>query len=181
MQEVYRIIAKVMNTDLTVLIEGESGTGKELAARAIHQFGSAKDGKFVALDLAALPAAEINRQLFGEWRTGRRPPEGRHALPRRDRRSACRGADPAREILRDANGARLIASTRRNLGRMVEEGAFREDLYYRLNVVRLAMPPLRLRKEDIPELARAFLIRAQRQGLSAKNFDKSAIDSDHGL
>jgi two-component system nitrogen regulation response regulator GlnG len=80
------------------------------------------------------------------------------------------------KFLRDANGARLIASTRRNLGRMVEEGAFREDLYYRLNVVRLAMPPLRLRKEDIPELARAFLIRAQRQGLSAKNFDKSAID-----
>ena len=177
MQEVYRIIAKVMNTDLTVLIEGESGTGKELAARAIHQLGDAKDGKFVALDLAALPATEIDRQLFGSNgdsgavhqtggtlyldEIGDLPAEAQTQLVK---------------LMRDTSGARIIASTRRNLGRLVNEGKFREDLFYRLNVVRLTMPPLRLRKEDIPELAQAFMIRAQRQGLSAKNLDKSAID-----
>ena len=177
MQEVYRIIAKVMNTDLTVLIEGESGTGKELAARAIHQLGSAKTGKFVALDLAALPAAEINRQLFGaNGEPGAVHQKGGTLYLDEIGDLPAEAQTQLVKFLRDQTGARLIASTRRNLGRMVEEGAFREDLYYRLNVVRLAMPPLRLRKEDIPELARAFLIRAQRQGLSAKNFDKSAID-----
>jgi two-component system nitrogen regulation response regulator GlnG len=177
MQEVYRIIAKVMNTELTVLIEGESGTGKELAARAIHQLGAAKAGKFVALDLAALPASEINKELFGTGGEG-----GAVHLKGGTLYLDEIGDLPAEaqtqlvKLLRDSSGARLIASTRRNLGRLVEEGRFREDLYYRLNVVRLTMPPLRLRKEDIPELARAFLIRAQRQGLSAKILDKSAID-----
>ena len=177
MQEVYRLIAKVMNTDLTVLIEGESGTGKELAARAIHQLGHSRNGKFIGLDLAAMPAAEISRDLFGANGTdgavhvkggtlyldeiGDLPAEAQAQLVK---------------LLRDAGGARLIASTRRNLGKLVEEGKFREDLFYRLNVMRLAIPPLRHRKEDIPELARAFLIRAQRQGLAARTFEKPALD-----
>ncbi len=177
MQEVYRIIAKVMNTDLTVLIEGESGTGKELAARAIHQLGTAKNGKFMALDLAALPASEINRQLFGaNGEPGAVQQTGGTLYLDEIGDLPAEAQTQLVKFMRDAAGARLIASTRRNLGRLVEEGTFREDLYYRLNVVRLAMPALRLRKEDIPELARAFLIRAQRQGLSAKSFDKSAID-----
>ncbi|MFN7054097.1 sigma 54-interacting transcriptional regulator [Hyphomonas sp.] len=177
MQEVYRLIAKVMNTDLTVLIEGESGTGKELAARAIHQLGQSKNGRFIALDLAAMPPAEINRELFGTSgapgaahlkggtlyldEIGDLPAEAQAQLVK---------------LLREQGGARLIASTRRSLGRLVEEGKFREDLFYRLNVMRLTLPPLRQRKEDIPELARAFLIRAQRQGLAARTFDKSALD-----
>jgi two-component system nitrogen regulation response regulator GlnG len=177
MQDVYRVIARVMNTNLTVLIEGESGTGKELAARAIHQLGGAKAAKFIALDLASLPAADIERQLFGVHgeggaahltggtlyldEIGDLPGEAQTQLVK---------------LMRDASGARVIASTRRNLGKLVEEGSFREDLYYRLNVVRLVLPPLRARKEDIPELARALLVRSQKQGLAQKSIDKSAMD-----
>lgn len=171
MQEVYRIIARVMNTDLTVLIEGESGTGKELAARAIHQLGDASKGTFLALDLSSMPAKEVEKHLFGETGSncgtlyldeiGDLSPEAQTQLVK---------------LMRDNTSSRLIASSRRNLSELVEEGKFREDLYYRLNVVRISMPPLRDRKEDIPELARAFFIRAQRQGLSSKTLDKSAID-----
>lgn len=177
MQEVYRLIARVMNTDLTVLIEGESGTGKELAARAIHQLGHSRQGPFIALDLATMPASEVTRELFG--------PEGQGAAAGRKGGTLYLdeiGDLPAEaqaqlvKLLRESTASRLIVSTRRNLGRLVEEGRFREDLYYRLNVMRLAIPPLRQRKEDIPELARAFLIRAQRQGLAARNFEKSALD-----
>ncbi len=177
MQDVYRLITKVMNTDLTVLIEGESGTGKELAARAIHQLGHTKAGRFISIDLAAMPAPEITRELFGGNGV-----EGavhlRGSTLYLDEISDLPADAQAQlvKILREPMGARLIASTRKSLGRLVEEGRFREDLYYRLNVVRLTIPPLRMRKEDIPELARAFLIRAQRQGLAAKTFDKSALD-----
>ncbi len=177
MQEVYRLIAKVMNTDLTILIEGESGTGKELAARAIHQLGQFKNGRFITLDLATMPSAEINRELFGEAgqdgavhlrdctlyldEIADLPPEAQAQLVM---------------LLRDRAGARLIASTRRSLARLVEEGRFREDLFYRLNVMRITMPPLRHRKEDIPELARAFLIRAQRKGLPNRALERQALD-----
>ena len=177
MQEVYRLIAKVMNTDLTVLIEGESGTGKELAARAIHQLGHSKGGQFIALDLAAMPAAEVNRELFGtDGNGGAVHMKGGTLYLDEIGDLPAEAQAQLVKLLREPGGARLIVSTRRNLGRLVEEGKFREDLYYRLNVMRLAIPPLRQRKEDIPELARAFLIRAQRQGLAARTFDKSALD-----
>ncbi len=177
MQDVYRTVAKVMNTNLTVLIEGESGTGKELAARAIHQLGGAKSGTFMALDLAALPAAEINRELFGaDGQSGAARLAGGTLYLDEIGDLPGEAQTQLVKLLRDAQGARIIASTRRNLGKLVEAGGFREDLFYRLNVVRLPMPPLRARKEDIPELARAFLIRAQRQGAVQKSFDKSAIE-----
>ena len=177
MQEVYRIISRVMNTDLTVLIEGESGTGKELAARAIHQLGVGKDGVFKALDLAAMPTEQISKDLFGtpeapglafqEEATlyldeiGDLPAEAQTQLVK---------------LMREAGGARIIASTRQPLAKLVEDGEFREDLFYRINVVRIFMPPLRQRKEDIPELVRAFLLRAQRKGLAAKQIEPSAMD-----
>lgn len=177
MQEVYRLIAKVMNTDLTVLIEGESGTGKELAARAIHQLGHSKGGPFVALDLAAMSAAEVSRELFGaDGNAGAVNMKGGTLYLDEIGDLPAEAQAQLVKLLREPCGARLIVSTRRNLGRLVEEGKFREDLYYRLNVMRLSIPPLRQRKEDIPELARAFLIRAQRQGLAARTFDKSALD-----
>lgn len=174
MQEVYRIITRVMNTDLTVLIEGESGTGKELAARAIHQLGDSTEGPFVALDLSSVPATEVEKHLAG-------------TLDGENRRSGTLYLDEIGDLsvdaqtqmvnlMREQDSGRIIASSRRSLADLVEAGEFREDLYYRLNVVRIAMPPLRQRKEDIPELARAFFIRAQRQGLSSKTLDKSAID-----
>ncbi len=177
MQEVYRIIAKVMNTDLTVLIEGESGTGKELAARAIHQLGTSKAGRLVVLDLTTMSPADINRELFGaNGSDGAASLKGGTVYLDEIGDLPVEAQAQLVKLLRESGGARLIASTRRNLGRLVEAGKFREDLYYRLNVMRLVIPPLRLRKEDIPELARAFLIRAQRQGLASRTFDKPALD-----
>jgi len=177
MQEVYRIISRVMNTDLTVLIEGESGTGKELAARAIHQLGSGERGVFKALDLAAMPTEQISRDLFGTLEEpglafqedatlyldeiGDLPAEAQTQLVK---------------LMREAGGARIIASTRQPLAKLVDNGDFREDLFYRINVVRIFMPPLRQRKEDIPELVRAFLLRAQRKGLAAKQIEPAAMD-----
>ncbi|MEQ8559566.1 MAG: sigma 54-interacting transcriptional regulator [Henriciella sp.] len=177
MQEVYRIISRVMNTDLTVLIEGESGTGKELAARAIHQLGAGKDGVFKALDLAAMPTEQISRDLFGT------PEEPGLAFQEEATLYLDEIGDlPAEaqtqlvKLMREAGGARIIASTRQPLAKLVDEGKFREDLFYRINVVRIFMPPLRQRKEDIPELVRAFLLRAQRKGLAAKQIEPSAMD-----
>ena len=177
MQEVYRIITRVMNTDLTVLIEGESGTGKELAARAIHELGSQGKGEFYALDLAAMSTQQVNRDLFGNGdksgiayqsdatiyldEVGDLPAEAQTQLVK---------------LMREDGGARIIASTRQPLSSLIDSGAFREDLYYRINVVRIDMPPLRRRKDDIPELVRTFLIRAERRGLSEKQVDPAAMD-----
>ncbi len=177
MQEVYRIISRVMNTDLTVLIEGESGTGKELAAQAIHQLGVGKDGTFKALDLAAMPTEQISRDLFGT--------EDKPGLAFQKEATLYLdeiGDLPAEaqtqlvKLMREAGGARIIASTRQPLAKLVDEGKFREDLFYRINVVRVFMPPLRQRKEDIAELVRAFLLRAQRKGLAAKQIEPAAMD-----
>jgi len=177
MQEVYRIISRVMNTDLTVLIEGESGTGKELAAQAIHELGSDKNGPFKALDLAAMSTERVSRDLFGT------PDEPGLAFDKGATLYLDEIGDlPAEaqtqlvKLMREAGGARIIASTRKPLGTLVEEGRFREDLFYRINVVRIFMPPLRQKKEDIPELVRAFLIRAQRKGLPNKQLEQAAMD-----
>ncbi|MEO0983655.1 MAG: sigma-54 dependent transcriptional regulator [Pseudomonadota bacterium] len=177
MQDVYRIISRVMNTDLTVLIDGEAGTGKELAARAIHKLGDRSDRPFTALDLSTMEPDRVARELFGDDgaggsavqqgatvyldEVGDLTPEAQAQLVR---------------LMREVDDVRLIASTRRDLPALVEAGEFREDLYYRLNVVRLTMPPLRRRKQDIPELAKAFLIRAQRRGLPEKTFEPAAMD-----
>jgi two-component system nitrogen regulation response regulator GlnG len=191
MQSVYRIIARIMNNDLTVLIEGESGTGKDLAARAIHDLGKRKNGPFVVVTLAALQRDQIEAELFGTPRTdgGRRqgkvhdanggtlfldevgdmPLEAQTRLVRflQDGRFAQQG---------EALDVRIIASTKYDLRSLVDQGLFREDLYYRLNVVSLGLPPLRERKEDIPDLAAAFLVRAKKEGLPEKQLDKSAYD-----
>ena len=176
MQEVYRIITRVMQTKLTVLIEGESGTGKELAAKAIHQLGSDKGAPFRSLELSTMSDALLEKELslnadeFSEEDSsgtlyldeiGDLSPESQTRLV---------------QLMRETEHARIIASTRKNLGELVAAGSFREDLYYRLNVVRLRMPPLRERKEDIPELAKAFLVRAEGKGLMPKTLEPSALD-----
>lgn len=177
MQDVYRIISRVMNTDLTVLIEGESGTGKELAARAIHDLGENSAGPFHALDLGSLQSNRVSQELFGTEsqpgiaydktatiyldEVGDLSPEAQTQLVK---------------LMREEGGARIIASTRQPLSALVEAGDFREDLYYRMNVVRIDMPPLRRRKEDIAELIKAFLIRAETRGLAAKQISQSAMD-----
>lgn len=189
MQSVYRVISRVMNNDLTVLIEGESGTGKDLAARAIHQLGRRKKGPFVPVSLAALERDQIERELFGSFgedgtsgrvleadggtlfldEVGDMPIEAQTRLIRflQDGRFVGSG---------DTLDVRILASTKHDLRSLVDQGLFREDLYYRLNVVALSLPPLRDRKEDIPDLAGAFLVRAKKEGLPEKQLDKSAYD-----
>ena len=177
MQDVYRIISRVMNTDLTVLIEGESGTGKELAARAIHDLGQTRNGPFHSLDLATRPAQDVSVELFGsEDKPGIAfDSEATIYLDEVGDLSADAQTQLVK-LMREDGGARIIASTRQPLSALVEAGDFRADLYYRMNVVRIEMPALRRRKEDIPELVKAFLIRAEARGLSQKQIAQPAMD-----
>ncbi|CAM2851662.1 nitrogen regulation protein NR(I) [Komagataeibacter xylinus] len=180
MQDIYRIIARLTTSDLTVMITGESGTGKELVARALHDYGPRRAGPFVAINMAAIPRNLIESELFGHERgaftgatsrvagrfeqaaggtlfldeIGDMPPEAQTRLLRVLQDGAFTtvgGTVPIR-----AN-VRIIAATHRDLRQAIREGAFREDLYYRLNVVPMRLPPLRERVEDIPLLARHFL------------------------
>lgn len=177
MQDIYRTISRVMNTDLTVLIEGESGTGKELAARAIHDLGQMNEGNFYSLDLAMRSSNDIHAQLFGtEDAPGIAHEKTATIYLDEVGDLSAEAQTQLVKLMREDGGARIIASTRRPLSSLVESGAFREDLYYRMNVVRVDMPPLRRRKEDIPELVKAFLIRAELRGLAAKQISQGAMD-----
>ncbi len=180
MQDVYRVMARVAGTDLTVLIEGESGTGKERVARAIHDHGRRASGPFIAMSLAGAQSMQLERDLFG--------PQGKfsHAqggtlfledideLPA-DSQTRLAGLLHAEEP-GDRPDARLIVSSQRSLATLTRQGGFRQDLFYRLNVVVIRMPPLRERLEDIGDLARAFLVRAKREGLPEKSIDNAAIE-----
>ena len=190
MQEVYRTIARLVGADLTVLILGESGTGKELVARALHDMGRRKDGKFVVINLAATPRERVEAELFGRAdgdsgklveadggtlfldEIGDMPLDAVTRLLR-----VIDGSEPA---LNPKTGrrpnARLIAATNRDLRALIAQGLFREDLYFRLNVAPLRLPPLRDRTEDIPDLARSFLLRANREGLPSKTIDQAALE-----
>ncbi|NBU28078.1 MAG: response regulator [Caulobacteraceae bacterium] len=190
MQEVYRTIARLVGADLTVLILGESGTGKELVARALHDLGRRRDGKFVVINLAAVPRERVETELFGRGdgdmgklveadggtlfldEIGDMPLDAQSRLLR-----VIDGAEPAinPKTSRRPN-VRLIAATNRDLRGLIRQGLFREDLFFRLNVAPLRLPPLRDRVEDIPDLARSFLLRASREGLPAKTIDQSALD-----
>ncbi len=190
MQEVYRTIARLVGADLTVLITGESGTGKELVARALHDMGRRRDGKFVVINLAATPRERVESELFGKDESdqgklvdadggtlfldeiGDMPLDAQTRLLR-----VIDGSEPA---LNPKTGrrpnVRIIAATNRDLRALIQQGLFREDLFFRLNVAPLRIPPLRDRSEDIPDLARAFLLRANREGLPAKTIDANALD-----
>src|SRR5689334_9179352 len=192
MQDVYRTIARLVGADLTVLILGESGTGKELVARALHDMGRRKDGKFVVINLAAVPRERVETELFGRGdndndygklveadggtlfldEIGDMPLDAQTRLLR-----VIDGSEPA---LNPKTGrrpnVRIIAATNRDLRALIQQGLFREDLFFRLNVAPLRIPPLRDRAEDIPDLARAFLLRANREGLPAKTIDAGALE-----
>lgn len=177
MQNVYRIISRVMNTDLTVLIEGESGTGKEVAANAIHNLSSERTGTFHSIDLATMSADDINEKLFGkDGKSGLAHEAGSTLYLDEVGDLPLTSQTQLVKLLRENGGARIIASTRKPLSLLVDEGAFREDLYYRMNVVRLELPSLRIRKEDIPELVSTFLLRAEKRGLSRKKVETGAMD-----
>lgn len=190
MQDVYRTIARLVGADLIVLILGESGTGKELVARALHELGRRRDGKFVVINLAAVPRERVETELFGRGdgdlgklveadggtlfldEIGDMPLDAQTRLLR-----VIDGTEPA---LNPKTGrrpnVRVIAATNRDLRALIQQGLFREDLYFRLNVAPVRLPPLRDRAEDIPDLARAFLLRAAREGLPAKTIEAAALD-----
>lgn len=180
MQDVYRIMARVAGTDLTVLIEGESGAGKERVARAIHDHSRRAAQPFVSLSLAGLDAGQLDRDLFGadgafaRARGGTLFLEDVDELPS-DTQIRLAGLLHADEPAQRPN-VRLIAAAQRSLSGLMRQGAFRRDLFYRLNVVSLQLPPLRERIEDVGDLARAFLVRARREGLPEKTLDNSAIE-----
>jgi two-component system nitrogen regulation response regulator GlnG len=197
MQAVYRMITRVLRNDLTVLILGESGTGKELVAEAIHQLGQRKAGPFVAVNTAAIPGELIESELFGHEKgaftgavarhigkfeqaeggtlfldeIGDMPMQAQTRLLRALQSGTIRRVGGRDEI---SVNVRIVAATNRDLEPMIAAGTFREDLYYRLNVVPITLPPLRERADDIPALARHFLAQAAGEGLPRHSLDETA-------
>lgn len=199
MQAVYRMITRVLRNDLTVLILGESGTGKELVAEAIHQLGHRKSGPFVPVNTAAIPADLIESELFGHEKGAFTGAVARHAgkfeqasggtlfldeigdmpldaqtrLLRALQSGKIRRVGGREEIAVDV---RIVAATNRDLEPMIAAGTFREDLFYRLNVVPITLPPLRERSDDIPALARHFLQLAAGEGLPRHSLSDDAAN-----
>jgi two-component system response regulator HupR/HoxA len=200
MQRVFEVMEKVAKTDATVLIAGETGTGKDLVARAIHYAGTRKEARFVAQNCGALPDTLLESELFGHKRgaftgahedkkglfelahggtifldeIGETNPSMQVRLLRvlQDGEIRPLGASDVRKV-----DVRVIAATNKDLRRMVQDGRFREDLYYRLRVVEIVIPPLRERRDDIPVLAHHFLELAnQRMSRRIKGFTNAAMD-----
>ena len=199
MQEIYRVLARLMQTDLTVMITGESGTGKELVARALHDYGKRRNGTFVAINMAAIPRDLIESELFGHEKgaftgantrssgrfeqaeggtlfldeIGDMPMEAQTRLLRvlqQGEYTTVGGRTPIK------SDVRIVAASNKDLRMLIQQGLFREDLFFRLNVVPLRLPPLRERTEDIPDLIRHFFAQAQREGLPPKQIDQAALD-----
>jgi two-component system nitrogen regulation response regulator GlnG len=180
MQDVYRVVARVAGTDLTVLIEGESGTGKERVARALHENSRRASGPFLTVSLAGLDARQVDRDLFGvegmvaQARGGTLFLEDVDELPS-DAQTRLAGLLHA-EDPKERPDVRIIAAAQRNLAALARQGAFRQDLFFRLNVVTVHLPPLRDRLDDVGDLARSFLVRAKREGLPEKSIDNAAVE-----
>ncbi|MDF1481377.1 nitrogen regulation protein NR(I) [Extensimonas sp. H3M7-6] len=199
MQDVFRAIGRLSQSQVTVLITGESGTGKELVARALHKHSPVAGGPFVAINTAAIPKDLLESELFGHERgafTGAQ-------TQRRGRFEQAEGGtlfldeigdmpfDLQTRLLRVLSDGqfyrvgghaavkahvRVIAATHQDLERRVKEGGFREDLFHRLNVIRLRLPALRERREDIPMLTRHFLQHSARQlGVEPKRISDAAL------
>src|SRR5918996_347624 len=187
MRDLFQLLETVASTSSTVLITGETGTGKELAARAIHHSSARRGSRFVALNCSAIPETLLEAELFGHVRgafTGavgsrqgrvEQAHKGTLFLDEVGTMSPALQAKLLRvlqerefERVGDSHtikvDVRVIAATNSDLGRMVAEGQFREDLFYRLNVIPVELPPLRDRKEDIPLLVQHFLNKFQRAG-----------------
>ena len=200
MRDIYKQLGRIASQTVTVLVRGETGTGKELIARAIYQHGHRAHEGFVAVNCAAIPENLLESELFGhekgsftgasQLRVGRF--EQAHGgtifldeigdldqslqvkLLRVLQEKTIQRVGSSKNIPVDV---RIIAATHRNLESMVSEGTFREDLFYRLNVISVNIPPLRDRREDIPDLVSYFLQKfATEYGLATPNFTKKAID-----
>jgi len=202
MQDIYRTIARLMSTDLTVMIVGESGTGKELVARALHDFGRRAGHPFVAVNMAAIPRDLVESELFGHEKgaftgavqahpgrfaqadggtlfldeIGDMPADAQTRLLRvlqEGEYTSVGGRTPKK------TNVRIVAATHRDLRQLIAEGRFREDLFFRLNVVPIRLPPLRDRIEDIEELTSFFLAEAAAQGLPERRISKGALKILH--
>ena len=199
MQDVFRAIGRLSQSNVTVLITGESGSGKELVARALHKHSPRGNGPFVAINTAAIPKDLLESELFGHER-------GAFTGAQTTRRGRFEQADGGTlfldeigdmpfdlqtrllRVLSDGqfyrvgghqplkSNVRVIAATHQNLEQRVKEGVFREDLFHRLNVIRLRLPPLRERREDIPTLTRFFLAKSAKDlGVEAKRIGDEAL------
>lgn len=178
MQEVYRTLARVARSDLPVLITGESGVGKASLARVVHDYSNRARAPFVAASLAGLQAGDVDRVLFAEGGAFARASGGTILLEDVDDASPEAQARLAGVFNSDApqgKRPRLLAASRQDLASLVQRGAFRSDLFYRLNVVNIRLPPLRERLEDVEDLAKTLLARAHREGLPEKGLDASAL------
>ena len=199
MQEIYRTLARLMGTDLSVMITGESGTGKELVARALHDYGKRRNGSFVALNMAAIPKELIESELFGHEKGSFTGATNRKSGRFEQAEGGTLFLDEIGDMSAEAQtrllrvlqegefttvggstpikaNVRIVAATHRDLRNLIRQGLFREDLYYRLNVVPIRLPPLRERVEDIPELVNHFLSLATEEGLPWKTVEGAALE-----
>ncbi len=205
MQKLFALLPEVARTDSTVLIEGESGTGKELVARALHNLSRRAKGPFVAVNCGALPDTLLESELFGHtagaFTDARRDRQGRFALAEKGtlfldeigdispalqvrllrvlEEKAYMPLGSSRSMKADV---RIVTATHKDLGQLVEEGNFRKDLYYRINVVKLKLPRLAQRKEDIPLLAEHFIARfnkLQDKKILGLSYETLAIFMNH--
>ncbi len=194
MQEIYRSIARLMHSDLPVLLSGEVGTGKSLTANVLHDFGSRKQSPFITVNLATVPKDLIEKELFGEaysigdFQVGKitqadggtlyldeiseLPLVAQNQLLRvlLDHEYTSVGSSSSEQV-----NVRIIASTTRNMPELIGAGKFREDLYYRINVVPIHLPVLKNRSEDIPDLARHFLKVSQTDGGQSRHLESESI------
>lgn len=191
MQDIYRVLARLMQTDLTAMITGESGTGKELVARALHEYGRRRKGPFVAVNMAAIPRDLIESELFGHEKGAFTGAQHRSAGRFQQAEGGTLFLDEIGDMPTDAQtrllrvlqqgeyttvggrspirtDVRIVAASNRDLRQLIEQGVFREDLYYRLNVVPIRLPALRERADDIPDLVRHFFSTDRARGFELK-------------
>ena len=191
MQDVYRMIARLLKNDLSVLVLGESGTGKELVAEAIHSLGHRKNGPFIAVNMAAIPSELIEAELFGHEKgasgkfeqaqggtlfldeIGDMPMHAQTRLLRALQSGEINRVGGKGVVKLDV---RIIAATNHDFVELIEQGKFREDLYYRINVVPIELPPLRERSSDIPALTSHFLKLAVTEGLPHKQISPEGMN-----
>lgn len=199
MQEIYRVLARLMQTDLTVMIAGESGTGKELVARALHDYGKRRNGPFVAINMAAIPRELIEAELFGHEKGSFTGAQARSAGRFEQAEGGTLFLDEIGDMPMEAQtrllrvlqqgeyttvggrtpiktDVRIIAASNKDLRILINQGLFREDLFFRLNVVPIRLPPLRERSEDIPDLVRHFFALVEREGLPTKRIQPDALE-----
>ena len=198
MQDIFRTIARLMNNDLTVLITGETGTGKDMVAKVLHDYGKRKKSPFVAVNMAAIPKDLIESELFGHEKgaftgagsrtdgkfsqanegtlfldeIGDMPIDAQTRLLRVLQDGEFTSVGGRKSIKTDV---RIISATNKDLKKLIRQGKFREDLFFRLNVVPIRLPSLSERQEDIPELVQSFITKAAVNGLPWKIINKSAL------